>query len=186
MRPFELTAADSALLLIDVQERFVPAIPSVADGEPVGRCLKQLLSAAQLLAIPTVISEQYPKGLGTTLPYLSALAPQAPRLAKLHFSCVEDAHLRAALEALHRRTFVLCGLETHVCVLHTAADLLAAGHEVVIAGDAVASRSPAHRDLGLASMRDLGALVLPVESIVMRWLRVAGGPLFKQISALIK
>jgi len=186
MRPFELLASDSALLVIDVQERFVAAIPSVAEHEPVGRCLKQLISAAQLLAIPTVISEQYPKGLGPTLGYLSALAPQAPRFPKLHFSCLEDAHLRGTLEALHRRTFVLCGLETHVCVLHTAADLLAAGHEVVIAGDAVASRAAGHRDLGLAGARDLGALVLPVETIVMRWLRVAGGPLFKQISALIK
>jgi len=186
MRPFDLSVQDSALVVIDVQERFVPAIPAVAESEPVGRCLKQLISAARLLAVPTVISEQYPKGLGPTLGYLSALHPQAPRFAKMHFSCVEDPHLCTALEALHRRTMVLCGLETHVCVLHTAADLLAAGHEVVIAGDAVASRTQAHRDLGLVSARDLGALVMPCESIVMRWLRVAGGPLFKQISALIK
>jgi nicotinamidase-related amidase len=186
MTRFELSAADSALLLIDVQERFVPVIPAVAEDQPVGKVLKQLLTGAQLLGVPTIISEQYPKGLGTTLPYLSSAAPGAERLAKMHFSCGEDPALRARLDALHRTHVVLCGIETHVCVLHTAADLLAQGRGVVVVADAVASRKDQHRDLALQALRDLGALLLPAESVLMRWTRVAGTPVFRQISALIK
>jgi nicotinamidase-related amidase len=182
----DLTPQSSALLLIDMQERFVPAIPAIAEDQPVGRACRQLLEAARLLGVPTTISEQYPKGLGATLPYLAATAPDAPRFAKMHFSCAEDPALRAHLDALHRMEVVLCGIETHVCVLHTAADLLAQGRSVVVAADAVASRKDLHRDQALAALRDLGALLLPAESIAMRWTRVAGTPLFKQISALIK
>lgn len=179
-------AADSALLLIDVQERFLPAIPAVGEDQPVGRALRQLLAAAKLLAVPTLITEQYPKGLGETLPYLRAAHPEAERLPKMHFSCADDPALRARIDALHRPTLVLCGIETHVCVLHTAADLLAAGRNVIVAADAVASRNERHRDLALQALRDLGAILLPAESIAMRWTRVAGTPVFKQVSALIK
>ena len=183
---FDLLPATSSLLLIDMQERFVPAIPAIAEDRPVGRACRQLLTAARLLGVPTTISEQYPKGLGPTLPWLLAANPEAARFEKLHFSCADDPRLGAHLDALHRPEIVLCGIETHVCVLHTAADLLAQGRVVVVAADAVASRSEAHRDQALAALRDLGALLLPVESIAMRWTRVAGTALFKQVSALIK
>jgi nicotinamidase-related amidase len=186
MRPFELSAADSALLVIDVQERFVAAVPGISEGQPVARTCAQLMAAAAALQVPTLISEQYPKGLGATVPHLTRINPEAPRHPKMHFSCMDDPVLRMKIEALHRRTLVLCGIEAHVCVLHTAADLLGAGHEVVICADGVASRQEAHCRQALAAARDLGALVLPGESIVMRWTRVAGTPLFKQISALIK
>jgi nicotinamidase-related amidase len=186
MPAFDLTALRSHLLLIDVQERFVPAIPAIAEDQPCGRACRQLLAGAALLAVPTTITEQYPKGLGPTLPYLAAAAPAAPRLAKLHFSAWDDAAVRAHLGAGGREQFVLCGVEAHVCVLHTAADLLAAGKTVVVAGDAVAARNPLHADLARAALRDLGALVLPAESILMRWQRHAGTPAFKAISALIK
>jgi nicotinamidase-related amidase len=183
---FDLTPLSSSLLLIDVQERFAPVIPVIAEDQPVGRACKQLMTAAKLLGVPTTISEQYPKGLGPTLPYLVAANPEAARLEKMHFSCGDDPTLRAHLDALHRPEVVICGIETHVCVLHTSADLLAQGKSVVIAADAVGSRKDANRDFALAALRDLGALLLPVESIVMRWTRVAGTPVFKQISALIK
>src|SRR4051812_21666219 len=119
----DLTPQSSALLLIDMQERFVPAIPAIAEDQPVGRACRQLLDAARLLGVPVTISEQYPKGLGQTLPYLLAAAPGATRRDKMHFSCADDPGLRAHLDSLHRMEFVLCGIETHVCVLHTAADL---------------------------------------------------------------
>lgn len=186
MTAFSLVPARSALLLIDVQERFVHAVPSIAEDQPVGKNLRILLSAAQLLGVPTLISEQYPAGLGPTLPFLVAAAPQAPRQAKLHFSCMDEPALRQTIEAIDRPQWVLCGIETHVCVLQTAADLLAAGKEVVVVGDAVASRQAAHRDQALAALAHLGALVVPGEAVAMRWTRVAGTPLFKQISALIR
>jgi nicotinamidase-related amidase len=182
----DLTPASSALLLIDMQERFLAAIPAIAEDQPVGRACRQLLTAARLLGVPTTISEQYPKGLGPTLPHLLAAHPEASRHAKMHFSCADDPALAAHLDALHRPELVLCGIETHVCVLHTAADLLAQGRGVVVAADAVGSRKDLHRDLALAALRDLGAVLLPGESSGMRWTRVAGTPLFQEISALIK
>jgi nicotinamidase-related amidase len=186
MPAFACTASASGLLLIDVQERFVAAVPSIAPDQAVGRTLRLLLTAAHLHGVPTLISEQYPAGLGRTLPHLVEAAPTAPRMAKMHFSCVGDPELREAIAVRARHTWVLCGIETHVCVLQTAADLLSLGHEVVVASDAVDSRKPEHREAALATLRTLGALVLPGEAIAMRWTMVAGTPLFKQISALIK
>jgi nicotinamidase-related amidase len=183
---FDLDAAGSVLLVIDVQERFLPAIPAIAADQPVGRNCGILLAAARLLAVQAIVSEQYPKGLGATLPHLLAAHPEARRLAKTHFSCAEDPALSEALDVRRRRHVVLCGIEAHVCVLATAADLLAQGAQVVVAGDAIASRDAAHRELALAALRDLGALVVPSESVVLRWQRQAGVGCFKQLSALIR
>ena len=180
------TPATSALLLIDVQVRFLGAIPSIAPDGAVGKACRILLAGAGLLGVPTVISEQYPQGLGATLPHLLAAAPAAARLAKTHFSAVEDEALLAALDRLDRSTVVLAGVEAHVCVLATCADLLARGRRVVIAADAIDSRQATHRDLAIQAMRDLGALVLPVESILFRWQRQAGVGAFKAISALVR
>lgn len=180
----ELTAADSALLVIDVQERFAAAIPSIGADAPVGRNCRILAESAAILGVRTLCTEQYPKGLGSTLPHLAAHLPAA--LPKTHFSCCGDPAVLAAIDAARARTWILCGIEAHVCVLATAADLLARGHRVMIAGDAVDSRSAASRELALAASRDLGALVLPVESIVFRWLREARGDAFKRISALVR
>ncbi len=186
MARYDLNVGDTALVLIDMQERFLQAVPGIAEDQPCGRACRQLLLAAKLLGVPTTITEQYPKGLGPTLGHLLAANPDATRLEKMHFSCGDEPRLRAHLDALHRTNVVLCGIEAHVCVLHTAADLIAQGRNVVIAADGVASRQDAHRDAALAAMRDLGALLVPAESIAMRLTRVAGTPLFKQISALIK
>ncbi|MBA2480532.1 MAG: isochorismatase family protein [Planctomycetes bacterium] len=186
MPSFDIHPANSALVLIDMQERFLPVIPAMAADQGCGRNCRILLEVASLLGIPTTITEQYPKGLGTTLPYLVQANATATLLEKMHFSCADDAPLRAHLEGLGRRLVVLCGVETHVCVLHTAADLLARGTQVIVAADAVASRKDLHRDLALTALRDLGALLVPTESIAMRWQRVAGTPAFKAISGLIK
>jgi nicotinamidase-related amidase len=183
---FDLRAADAALLLIDLQERFVPAIPAMAADQPCGRNGVILAKAARACAVPTLISEQYPKGLGTTVAWIAEAAADAPRLAKTHFSCCDDEPLLSAIDGMHRPWWILAGVEAHVCVLATAADLIARGRQVVIAADAVASRSERNRDLALAAARDLGCLVLPTETIVFRWLRQASGPAFKEISALVR
>ncbi len=186
MRGFDLAPATTGLLLIDMQERFLAAIPAMAEDQPCGRNCRILLAAAALLGVPTTISEQYPQGLGPTVGFLTAAHPAAPRLAKLHFSCGDDAALMDHLEAGGRRQLVLCGIEAQVCVLHTAADLIARGYAVVVAGDAVASRNPAHVPMALAAARDLGALVVPTESIVMRLQRQAGSGHFKALAQLIR
>jgi len=187
MSTFDLRPDTSSLLVIDVQERFQPAIPVIAPDQPVGRALERLVAGARLLGVATRFSEQYVKGLGPTLPHLVAAAdPTVERHEKLQFSCLDDAPLTAALNTHLGRTLIVAGIEAHVCVLSTVADARAQGRSVVVAGDAVASRDPAHRDLALATMRDLGALVVPVESILFRWQRTAGNATFKAISALVR
>ncbi|MBA3700905.1 MAG: isochorismatase family protein [Planctomycetes bacterium] len=186
MPRLDLAAAASALLLIDVQERFLKAVPAIAADQPCGRNCRILLQAAGLLNIPRLISEQYPAGLGPTLPHLVEAAPEVPRLGKMHFSCAEDPALAAAIDRLGRRQIVLAGIEAHVCVLTTAADLSARGYQVVIAGDATASRDPTHVPMALAAARDLGVLILPSETIVMRWQRQAGVGQFKEMAKLIR
>lgn len=183
---FDLTAATTAILLIDVQERFLPAIPAIAPDQDVGRNCRILLEGAALLNVPVTISEQYVKGLAPTLPHLLAAALGATRLEKTHFSCVDDPMIASHLDRQGRRTVVVAGIEAHVCVLSTVADLRAKGFDVVVAADAVASRSPASRDHALATMRQLGALVVPVESVLFRLQRQAGVGCFKQIAGLVK
>ena len=187
MKPhsFALTAANSALLVIDMQERFQMVMPSISAEGQVGKNTKILIESARALGVPALTSEQYPKGLGSTLPFLSDVLAEQPRLPKTHFSCCDDATLAAKIHDLERPWWVICGVETHVCVLATVADLLQLGHHVVIAGDAVDSRKESSRILALQAARDLGALVVPAESIVFRWLRNAQGDTFKRISALV-
>lgn len=182
----DLVPADSALLVIDVQERFQAAIPSIAPDAPVGRNCRILAESARLVGAQILVSEQYPKGLGTTLPHLVEAVGTAPRRDKVHFSCCDDPALAAAIEQAHRSWWILCGVEAHVCVLATAADLLARGHRVVVAGDAVDSRREDCRRMALAAARDLGALVLPTETVAFRWLRAARGDAFKRVSALVR
>jgi nicotinamidase-related amidase len=183
---FDLHPSTTGILLIDVQERFLPAIPAIAPDQPVGRNCRILVEGARAAGAMVIASEQYPKGLGPTLPHLVAALGDAPRLAKAHFSCCGDDALAAALRDAQRSHWVLCGVEAHVCVLATAADLLAAGRHVIIAADAVDSRRPDCRDHARSAARDLGALVLPVESVLFRLLRRAQGDAFKAISALVR
>jgi nicotinamidase-related amidase len=183
---FDLDAASSVLLIIDVQERFQQVVPAIAADQPVGRNCAILLQAAGLLGIPRLISEQYPAGLGATVPHLLAVAEGVQRLPKMHFSCAEDPALANAIDRLGRRQVVLAGIESHVCVLTTAADLLQRGYAVTVAGDAIASRDAAHVPLAINAMRDLGALVVPTETIAMRWQRQAGVGCFKAIAKLIR
>jgi nicotinamidase-related amidase len=182
----DLLPGNSALMLIDVQERFLAAIPSIAPDRPVGRNCRILAESARALGAAVLVSEQYPKGLGPTLPHLVDVLGEASRRAKSHFSCCGDPDLAAAIVAIHRPWWILCGVEAHVCVLATAADLIARGHQVVVVGDAVDSRREDCRSMALAAARDLGALVLPTETVLFRWLRVAQGDAFKRVSALVR
>ncbi|MCK6490077.1 MAG: isochorismatase family protein [Planctomycetes bacterium] len=186
MDRFELTTANSLLLVIDVQERFQQAIPAIAPDQDCGRNCRILIEAARLLGVPVLFSEQYPKGLGATLPELRAAAPGGERHEKTHFSCLDDPALKARLLDDPRTHVVVCGVEAHVCVLATVADLAAHGKWAVVASDAVASRRPASCEQALLAMRQLGALVVPTESAVFRWQRQAGVGQFKAISALVR
>lgn len=186
MDAFDPAPELSALLLIDMQERFLPAIPGIGPDGPAGCACRRLLAAARLLGVPVLASEQYPRGLGPTLPHLAEALGDAPRLPKTAFSCCDDAGLARAIEALDRPWWVLAGIEAHVCVLTTALDLAARGRRVAIAADAVASRRGEDREQALAAARAAGLWVLPSETLIFRWLRDAAHPAFKAVSALLR
>jgi nicotinamidase-related amidase len=172
-----LRAADSALVVIDVQERLAMAMPS---PEPVVRATAVLLEAAGLLGIPVWLTEQYPKGLGSTVAEVAAKLPAgAQRIEKTSFSACGGL-------ALTRPQVVLAGMEAHVCVLQTALELAAAGREVFVAADAITSRSEANYINALSRMELGGVVVTNTESVIFEWLRDAANEHFRTISKLIR
>jgi len=178
-----MKAEESCLLVVDVQERLAPA---VAESQRVIDRCGVLMRAAARLAIPVMISEQYPKGIGPTVAALRALAPAEAVVEKMHFSCMADAGLRRRIGDLGRRQVVVGGTEAHVCVLQTVLDLRAAGYEVFVAADACSSRDPANAAAAFARMRRNGVETVTTEMVVFEWLHRAGTPEFKELMPLIK
>lgn len=173
-----MTAHDSALLVIDVQERL---LPHIHDWQRLLENVQWLVRVAQKLDVPVMASEQYPKGIGKTHADVAALLPAEATVEKLHFSCVAAACL-APLAAYQRRQMVVCGIESHVCVLQTVLDLRSHGKEVFVVDDAVGSRKPSDKALALERMRAAGAEVVSREMVAFEWLHVAGSALFKEVS----
>lgn len=167
----------ATLLVVDIQERLIGAM---SDPEGTRARARGLLAAIAELELPTVISEQYPKGLGATLAELKAAATGAEIVEKLHFSCVAAECLPASL--LAREQVIVCGMETHVCVLQTVLGLLGLGKQVFVVEDVCDSRTPANKAAGLARMRDAGAQIVTREMVLFELLSSASHPLFRHIS----
>jgi nicotinamidase-related amidase len=182
-RSVRLDRNRAMVLVVDVQERLCPAMPA-ADLARLVKYTKALLGCARELGLPVLCTEQYPRGLGHTLPELRELVP--PPLEKLHFTCGADPGFRAALEATGRRQMVMAGMETHVCVFQTARDLTEAGYEVFVCADAVTSRTDEHRQVGLALCHEAGATVTTAETACFDLLQQCATPEFKKVSALVK
>lgn len=169
----------SAFLLIDVQQRLLPVIE---DGERVLAHCDWLLRLAERLEVPVLISEQYPRGLGHTVPQLlERVAPECV-MEKIHFSCAAEPACLERIEALQRPQWILAGTEAHVCVLQTALGLHRAGKQVFVVADAVSSRRAADRELALARMRQVGITVVGREMLAYEWLHRAGSEAFRGIS----
>jgi nicotinamidase-related amidase len=173
----------SCLLVVDVQEKLASAM-----ADPVGviRNAGILMQAAARLDVPLVISEQYPQGLGMTVPELRALAPDSARVAKVSFSCAGDPALLRRVKDAQRSLIVIAGLEAHVCVLQSALGFRQAGYQIVVVADAISSRAPASRDIALQRLRENGVEVATTEMVLFEWLGQAGTPEFKELSRLIK
>src|SRR5262245_25063045 len=172
----------SQLLMVDVQERLLPAM---SDPTLVVKNGGRLLEAARTLAVPVTVSEQYPTGLGRTVPELASLAPANAVHEKMEFSCFANPALRAALSGDGRQT-VIFGLEAHVCVLQTALEMAADKRDVTIVVDAVGSRVAESREIALRRLQDAGVRLATTEMILFEWLRRAGTPEFKIVSRLIR
>lgn len=178
-----LQSEASALIIVDVQERLMPAI---ADGEALLRRLEILAQAAARLGVPVLATEHYPAGLGRTLASLGAFVPEAERFEKISFAALQEPAFRARLESLGRSQLVVAGSEAHVCVLQTALSLAEAGYQTFIVTDATGSRDPADAQAALARMARAGIESVTTEMVVFEWLARADRPEFKQLLALIK
>ena len=182
-----LNREEAVLLVVDVQEKLVPAIHK----ELYPRALRNMriaIETAATLGIPILLTEQYPQGLGRTVPdVLGALDGKPYRLyEKVSFSCARDEGFLAAVSELGRRQVIIVGMETHVCVYQTSVDLRRAGYSLFVLDDAVSSRSLHNYQSGLQALRDAGCTVVSTETAVFELLKVATTPEFKKVASLIK
>lgn len=169
----------SCLLLIDVQEKLTPF---VLNAEAlIARC-QWLLRLAAVRNIPTIISEQYPNGLGATIASLHELASKEAAIEKVHFSCWRESTFRQRLLTLNKKQLILIGIEAHVCVLQTAIDLIGAGYEVFVVVDAVSSRHEHDYRFALKRMKTAGVQLVTSEMVFFEWVGQAGTPEFKALS----
>lgn len=172
----------TALLVIDVQERLMPVIH---EQEKVLTNVNKLLRGAEILGLETIITEQYPKGLGNTCKEVE-IGEGKTILEKVCFSCLKSEPVSEQLKLTNKKTLVICGVESHICVLKTTLDALNQGYEVHVVADAVSSRTAENKQLAIERMRQAGAFIVSVEMILFMMLHEAGTEEFKAISKLIK
>lgn len=181
--PDRLTDDRTVLVVIDIQEKFKDLIHGA--DEVITRS-KRLMEFCEQLEIPVLVTEHYPRGLGGTVAPIREACRDFETIEKINFSCAGSPDFNRALDKSGRDQVILCGIESHVCVYQTAADLLRAGKQVVAAADAISSISAANRQLGLDAMRDLGVQILGTQAILFEILRVAGTERFKRVAPLLK
>jgi nicotinamidase-related amidase len=174
-----IRAETSCLLVVDFQERLMPAIYQADQVVANGSWLIQI---AQRLQIPILASEQYPKGLGPTVAAIRTLLPAEAFVEKTHFSCAAELDCMRRIDLLGRDQVILMGAEAHVCVLQTALGLRLTGKEIYLVADAVSSRSPRDVELALARMQAEGVHIVSREMVVFEWLHQAGTDQFRAIS----
>lgn len=178
-----IRASESALIVIDMQERLVPAMQAPARTI---RNTRRLIAAAREMEVPVLVTEQYPQGLGRTVREIAEAIDGAPVLEKVHFSCMEDADFSEAFRALGRRQAVIAGMEAHICVMQTAASLLEEDYQVFVVSDATAARTVESEQACIARLGALGAGIVTTEMAVYEWLGRAGTPAFKRMLPLVK
>jgi nicotinamidase-related amidase len=179
--PEVMSPDDTGLLVIDMQEKLLAAVPA---GAQIVWNVRRLLEAAALLGLHSAATEQYPEALGQTVGQLKAHLP-AP-LRKLTFSGAACGPCAIAWPAVGVDRVLLCGVETHICIAQTALDLTAAGFTAYVAVDAVGSRHAIDHETALRRLESAGVIMTTTEAAMFEWCRTAGTPEFKQISALAK
>ncbi|MGA3092535.1 MAG: hydrolase [Terriglobales bacterium] len=182
-RPLE--PEQCALIVVDVQEKL---LPSIWEKQRLVDNVQLLTRMAKILKIPAMVTVQYAKGLGNTIPEIASLLPDLSPIDKLTFSCFGSDAFCSLLKRLpgQRTTILLCGMETHICVMQTALAALREGYLVHVACDGVSSRTELNWRIGLERMRDAGAILSSTEMMVYELLRASGTPAFKQLLPYLK
>lgn len=174
---------DTVLVVVDIQERL---FPHIHNNEHVAAKCKTLIEGIKLLNVPTIVTEQYVKGLGKTIPAIAESLGEFEPIEKMAFSCCGEPNFNIRIEERYRENVLLCGIESHVCVLQTAIDLQDAGHRPIVVADAISSRNPEDKALALQRFATEGIRVTSVESILFELCKVSGTEQFKRISKLVK
>jgi len=180
-----LEADRCALVVVDIQEKLLPPI---FQKEQLVRNAKLLIRAASVLKIPALVSTQYAKGLGGTVPEVASLLPETEAIDKNLFSCFGSDVFCTLLKRLpgNRNTLLLCGMESHICVTQTALAALREGYIVHVASDAVSSRTEWNWKIGLERMRAAGAVISSTEMMIYELMRSSASPAFKEMLPYLK
>ena len=173
----------SCLVVIDFQERIFPFIH---ENEKLLKKVPVLIRGLNALGLPVMVTEQYTKGLGFTVGPIAGELEGIERIEKSSFSCCDEPRFSLQLAASGRENVVICGIESHVCVLQTTVDLIRHGYHAVVVEDCMSSRNPNDKAVALDRMRKEGAVITTCESILFELLRYSGGETFKVISKLVK
>ncbi len=174
---------ESIALVIDIQERLLPAM---AEPETLVHNCKMLVGGLQELAVPMMVTQQYTKGLGETVEEIKSLIADFSPVEKRDFSCFDEPMVAEKLKNSGAKNVILCGIESHVCVLQTAIDLKGAGYVPVVVMDCVSSRNLDHVDLAAERFRHEGIMMTSCESVLFELTRSSAAPEFKAISKLVK
>jgi nicotinamidase-related amidase len=181
----QLDPDQCALIVVDIQEKLFPPI---WQKEQMLRNSQLLIRLARILKIPALVTTQYAKGLGSTVPEIASLLPESAPIDKLMFSCFGSDAFCSLLKRLPgpRTTVMLCGMETHICVMQTALAALREGYLVHVAADSVSSRTESNWRIGLDRMRAAGAVISSAEMMIYELLRSSGAPAFKELLPYLK
>ncbi|MEE9332345.1 MAG: isochorismatase family protein [Methylophilaceae bacterium] len=174
----------SQLVIIDVQTRLCNTMQEV-DMQAVTKNCSNLVQAARMLEVPVIVTEQYPEGLGETMPEIAQYIGNVQPIAKTAFSAYAVPKFKMQLQR-DKSQIILVGLEAHICVLQTAFDLINQGKQVFVVEDAVISRDPDNKRNAIARLVAAGCIVTNTESVVFEWLGNANHTVFKDVSKLIK
>lgn len=182
-RPLE--AAHCALAVIDIQEKLLPPI---FEKERLLRNSQLLVRLANILHIPVLVSTQYTRGLGATVPEIASLLPDTKNIDKLTFSCFGHDEFCSAIKKLprERNTLLVCGMEAHICVMQTVLGALNRGYVVHVAADAISSRTELNWKLGLDRIKSAGAVISSTEMMIYELLEASGTPAFKEMLPHLK
>jgi nicotinamidase-related amidase len=173
----------TAIVLIDIQGKLAEIMQ---DSEQLFTNVEKLIKGANLLNIPIIWTEQLPDKLGTTTKRLASLLSNKKPIIKSEFSCVLNTDFLTYIEKEQFNHFLVCGIETHVCVYQTVKDLLELGHEVELIADAVSSRTKLNKEIGIEKMLSLGAQVTNVEMLLFEKQEIAEGDVFRELIKIIK
>lgn len=174
-----LQASRSLLLIIDIQSKLAPHIHQ---GSKVVNTSQWLIEVARELDVQVRATEQYPSGIGSTVPPLAKLLNEHEVLQKMHFSALKEENIKNHLAELNRQQIVMVGTEAHVCCFQTAAELLEQGYEVFMVEEGLGSRDPRDKELALDRLKQAGARIVSKEMVAFEWLEKAGTDTFRKVS----